>query len=67
MRQRINQIVDPKPVCEVSVFCGEIPIVGMFPTIAHIRIPVDQNHNSTLVIKNRPIFRIHMVRWCVSM
>jgi hypothetical protein len=32
-------------------------MVGMFPSITHVGIPIDQNHDSTIVVKDRVICR----------
>ena len=55
MRERINEVIDAELVSGIGILRRVPLIVSVFPAIAHIRIPVDQDHDSAVVIHNRMV------------
>ena len=55
VRERINEVIDAELVSGIGILRRVPLVVRVLPAIAHIGIPVDQNHDSAVVIHNRMV------------
>ena len=53
VRERINEVIDAELVSGIGILRRVPLVVRVLPAIAHIGIPVDQDHDSAVVIHNR--------------